>query len=276
MQAAVADIKSKAKTLSEARVCPACKSGKANALEAFSQDHWRLVSCADCDFVYLKNPPAYSALVDDFSWEKTSAKETERRLETRSVGAKLSKSSQWRLSLLRLSRTKVEHYFDKGNVLDVGCGKGERLLNSGGIPHGVEISRELHAISNNNMKAKGGHCIHAPAVEGVKEFPNDYFDGVLMHSFLEHEKSPSSLLSGIYKVLKLGGHVYVRVPNFGSLNRKFMGKKWCGFRYPDHVNYFTVKSLKQLAQDNGFSFKLLNPLNIMVDDNIKAYLVKKP
>lgn len=257
------------------RACPACAEENDTLLQKYSEGDWKVVSCAECDFVYLKNPPGYEALVDEYSWEKTSKEETKRRYKTRSIGAKLSKSSQWRLSLLRFSRTKVDGYFNEGNVLDIGCGSGASLLKAKGIPHGIEISRELHKISDERMKERGGYCIHAPAVEGVKAFPDNYFKGVLMHSFLEHEENPADLINGLHRILEPGGHVYVRVPNYGSLNRKVMGKKWCGFRYPDHVNYFTFDSLENMAHENGFSFKLLNPINVMVDDNLKALLIKK-
>ena len=58
---------------------------------------------------------------------------------------------------------------------------------------------------------------------------------------------------------RAGRPIYVRVPNYGSLNRKMLGAKWCGFRYPDHVNYFTTKSLGAMAGDCGLKLKLLNP-----------------
>jgi len=257
------------------RCCPACGTNRAKHLPFYSEGDWKVVSCDACNFVYLRNPPGYEALVDDFAWEKTSVQETKRRLKTRKIGARISKSSRWRLSLLRLSRTKIDQYFKSGNVLDIGCGAGHKILETGGVPHGVEISRKLNAIANERMQEQGGFSIHAPAVEGVEQFETDYFDAVLMHSFLEHEENPSGLLKGVFRSLKKGGHAYVRVPNYGSLNRMFMQKKWCGFRYPDHVNYFTISSLKKMAQKNGFDFKLLNPLNVFLDDNIKALLVKR-
>ncbi len=259
----------------EGRACPACGCVKNTGIENYSHDEWHVTKCDECDFVYLKNPPGYEALIDEYSWEKTSVEETKRRLSTRNIGAKISKSSRWRLSLLRFSRTKITHYFDNGNVLDIGCGAGGRILRSKGIPHGVEISRELNAAATTSMEKRGGYSIHAPAVDGVKVFPDNYFDSVLMHSFLEHEENPGGLLSGLYRVLKPGGYAYVRVPNYGSLNRMVMGKKWCGFRYPDHVNYFTRASLKGLSEKYGFDFKLLNFMNLIVDDNIKALIIKR-
>ena len=38
----------------------------------------------------------------------------------------------------------------------------------------------------------------------------------------------------------------------GRLNRIFRGKKWCGFRLPDHVNYFTPTSLVGMSKAIGF------------------------
>jgi len=257
------------------RSCPLTGSSNYDVIEEYCEGDWQVVSCKDSGFVYLLNPPGYEALIEEYAWEKTSVQETERRIETRGIGAKLSKSSRWRLSLMRLSRTKINHYFENGNVLDIGCGAGHKILAAGGIPHGVEISKELNTIADERMRERGGFSVHAPAVDGVEQFDENYFDSVLMHSFLEHEENPSGLLAGVHRVLKPGGLAYVRVPNYGSLNRMFMGKKWCGFRYPDHVNYFTIGSLKKMAANNGFDFKLLNPLNVFLDDNIKALLVKR-
>jgi len=64
----------------------------------------------------------------------------------------------------------------------------------------------------------------------------------------------------------------VRVPNFASLNRRVIGKKWCGFRYPDHVNYFTPVSLRALVAKAGFTMSITNNLTLHVDDNINALL----
>ncbi len=72
--------------------------------------------------------------------------------------------------------------------------------------------------------------------------------------------------------MRLGGAIYVRVLNYGSLNRRMLGAKWCGLRYPDHVNYFTTKSLGTLAGDCGLKLKLLNPLRLRLDHNINAVL----
>lgn len=255
-----------------ARACPACGSAKRSALPHYSFEQWSIVQCGDCDFVYLGNPPGYAALVDDFAFEKTFQVEKARRLKTRPIAKRLSDATRWRLNLRRKGR--FMHLFNGGKVLDIGCGKGTELYMQGVTPFGIEISRDLAVIANERMKKHGGYAIQAPAVEGLKRFDAGMFDGVIMNSYLEHEENPREALDEVARVLRPGGKAYVRVPNFGGLNRRVTGKKWCGFRYPDHVNYFTLSGLRAMARKSGFSTSLVNWLTLPTDDNIKMVLTR--
>ncbi|HEV3241735.1 MAG TPA: hypothetical protein VGY14_00515 [Methyloceanibacter sp.] len=64
-------------------------------------------------------------------------------------------------------------------------------------------------------------------------------------------------------------------PEPARLNRDMLGAKWCGFRYPDHVNYFITNSLGAMAGDCGLKLKLLNPIRLPLDDNINAVLLSE-
>jgi hypothetical protein len=65
-------------------------------------------------------------------------------------------------------------------------------------------------------------------------------------------------------------------PNYGSLNRKVMGVRWCGFRYPDHLNHFTAKALGTTAAKAGFgiSFRWTGRLALAASDSMRAILTK--
>ena len=97
----------------------------------------------------------------------------------------------------------------------------------------------------------------------------------MMHSYLEHEVDVLKTLRGSAHCLKPGGKIFVRVPNYNSLNRRIAGGNWCGFRYPDHVNYFTLSSLRAVAEKAKFKTTLVNKYNLILDDNIHALLSKK-
>lgn len=254
------------------RLCPQCGGENIEPLPGYSSPPWQVVECARCRFVYLRNPPEYKELSQDFAWEKTRVAEVKRRKERSPVRMWLDNMTRWRAEIYSPGiGARLKRLFAPGRVLDVGCGSGKKVPEPF-VPFGIEISEALSREADEHMRARGGRAIHAPAVEGVREFPDRYFSGILLRSFLEHEKQPKALLEECSRVLADDGAIYVRVPNFGSLNRRALGGKWCGFRYPDHVNYFTTRSLAAMAADCRLELKLLNPIRLPFDDNINAIL----
>ncbi|MCP4072091.1 MAG: class I SAM-dependent methyltransferase [Hyphomicrobiales bacterium] len=255
------------------RVCPLCASASGHKLSKYSKDGWNIHQCSECGFIFLKNVPTYDAFVNDLAWEKSYAIEKERREQTAFL-RKVDKLTRWRLSWFhRHTPDLARKIFGHGKVLDIGCAGGGNLPEPL-IPYGIEISSVLWARANSEMRKRGGYAIRAPAVEGIATFEDQFFHGVFARSFLEHEINPVKIVKEAYRVLEPGGIMYIRVPNFGSINRRIMGVAWCGFRYPDHVNYFTLETLKKMAAIAGFQLELLNKISFYFDDNIKAKLVK--
>ncbi len=66
----------------------------------------------------------------------------------------------------------------------------------------------------------------------------------------------------------------VKVPNYGCLNRMVMGRRWCGFRYPDHLNYFTPGTLRAAAEASGFRAWFGLTFRLPTSDNMYAVLSK--
>jgi methyltransferase family protein len=111
-------------------------------------------------------------------------------------------------------------------------------------------------------------------LKGIGQFQTGYFSGIVLRSFLEHEVAPKAVLQESARVLADEGSIFVRVPNFGSVNRRVIGGGWCGVRHPDHVNYFTLRSLQKMAADCSLQVRVLNPLLLWSNDNINAVLKK--
>lgn len=265
------------------RKCPVCDTDNAGQTAlAYSQAPWEIKECVSCGCVYLENPPTYEALEEDFAWEKTSAKEEERRKEKRPAAKAVSTAwKQFRQKVLKRDKLMdlVRVHIPTGSVLDIGCGGGgtlARLPGEGHIPYGIEISKALAAESNQLAEAGGGKVIQASALEGAKQFPEKQFDGVMMSAFLEHEVQPGPLLNELHRILKPGGCIIIKVPNYGCVNRSVRGGEWCGFRFPDHVNYFTPQSLTQLAKQTGYKIARFRFQDKMpTSDNMWA-VIKKP
>ena len=231
-----------------------------------------MAQCSGCGFVFLESVPDYEDLIEEYAWEKSFATEKKRRRSTRFGW--LDTATRWRLA--------AGHIVDRqrrrrtlgltGNVLDVGCG-GNCRVPHGPTPHGIEISAALAAEAQPSFRARGGRVIHAPAIAGLDAFDDGFFSSILMRSYLEHEKQPRLVLERAFHKLAPGGRIFIRLPDYGSLNRRLMGARWCGFRYPDHVNYFTNRSLRSLSEGLGYSYSRTNWYSPF-DDNIIAVLTR--
>ena len=134
--------------------------------------------------------------------------------------------------------------------MDVGCGDG-RLLRvfqkHGWEVFGVEPSSRFKGNHNLNI-FKG-------TVDQLKL--NKKMDAVILNFVLEHLPDPIELLKIIKnKLIIKGGVLVIEVPNdFNDLQlicdiSNHTGKYW--LRFPDHLNYFSFKSLRKLLESLGF------------------------
>lgn len=257
-----------------ARVCPMLEAEHPGKPLSYAPAPWKLVQCEQTGFVYLQNPPRYEHLAEDFAWEATYAKESDSRQQAEPTRYAISQRiKQFRRSAMKrdkVMRLATQFLLQRASshdnalaVLDVGCADGnllERLIPTLPSetakrvkPYGIEISNQLAASAGERLRKLGGDCIHASAVDGLAGCAENMFDLIVLSSFLEHEINPLPLLRSCYDSLKPGGFVIIKVPNYSSLNRHLRGARWCGFRWPDHVNYFTPASLSAMAQKSGLT-----------------------
>lgn len=249
------------------RACDVCRNTDTADLPSYSKGAWKIVRCSVCRFVFLLNPPGYDALEEAFAWERTKVDERRRRLAG-AIG-RLSWMTRWRLTVFDQFRRTPRL---RGRVLDVGCGAGCKMA-EGPTPFGLEISKLQADQARPVFEKRGGRVVQGPAIEGFDAFEENFFDAILMRSYLEHEQQPHAVLTKAYSRLAPGGIVYLRVPNFNSVNRFVLRSKWCGFRFPDHVNYFTSGSLRRLAESIGFTYRRANRFSPF-DDNLIVELRK--
>ena len=257
------------------RVCPLAERATAtDRIDGLAPAPWVVRRCRETGFVYLENPPGYEALKEDLAWQVTYQREVQQRADAEPLRYKLSR---WVKHLRRklLKRHKVADMTlvlaaraararpnsSAIRLVDVGCGCGELLglvmkrmpadLRRRCAPIGIELSTELARLANKALTALGAHCVHANAVDGMALIAQDSVDVVVLSSFLEHEIAPLPLLRHCHAALREGGAVLVKVPNHASWNRALRGARWCGYRWPDHVNYFTPETLRAMAGKAG-------------------------
>lgn len=257
------------------------------------REPWRLVRCRETGFVFLMAPPVASRLEQEFAWEKTYALESRRRELAEPLVRRLSSLSKRmraallpshdRMAALAVSVAMGIERREPVCILDVGCGSGSRMarihrsLSALGreiTPCGIEVSRHLASVSGALFSQFGGRVIQAAATDAMSLFEPQSVDLVLLSSFLEHEHQPLHFLRQAYSALCAVGAVVLKVPNYASWNRYARGERWCGFRLPDHVNYFTPHTLRLLAVEAGFRVRQRFWDRSPLSDSMYAVLTK--
>ena len=244
------------------RKCPRCGADNSSITPlVYSWHEWTLKSCIICKFVYLENPPGYEALVAEYAWERNHGDRSVRMRKEYPFTYNFSRLwKKIRRFLIRKPNklaNRVSKFVLAGVVVDIGCGTRDYLakLPNTYQPLGIEISEELARLATERLSDRKGKVLAMSAIEGLSSGPEGTVSGIIMRSFLEHEQQPVDLLSFAWKALRPGGSAIIKVPNYDSINRKVMGNRWCGFRFPGHVNYFTPESLQEMVESVGFSIK---------------------
>lgn len=257
------------------RSCPHCGTDGHRDLP-FGRDGWRTVQCVRCDFVYLPEVPDYAEVATTFEWSRSYAAEAQRRKRTSPVLARLDAATRFRTHLFgrRNPMQDVRRHMSAGRVVDLGCGNGSYLASAGAgyALFGIDISPALTADADALFRQHGGHAVCAPCAEGLRLFAPGFFDAAILRSYLEHEPDPGGVLDSLSTALRPGGIAVVKVPNFASWNRRIRGEKWCGFRFPDHVNHFTPDTLRALAERHGYRVTMRLRDRLPTDDNMWAVL----
>lgn len=242
------------------RMCPACgEDNSGGPRSAYSWRGWVLRQCGRCRFVFLENAPDYEGLAADFPWE-TNHGDRRRRMEAEHpVVARISKT--WRVVRRVLPKgpdkvgRRLARWFPDGPVVDVGCGDGSVLarLPDRFAPLGIEISAELTRRARERLSDRNVTILNMSALEGLGSLPGGSLAGVVMLSLLEHERRPAELLDAATRAIAPGGAMLIKVPNYGCLNRRVLGRRWCGFHFPGHVNHFTPRTLRRMVEAAGFN-----------------------
>jgi SAM-dependent methyltransferase len=135
-----------------------------------------------------------------------------------------------------------------GKMLDVGAATGyfvEIASKEGWDAEGIELSKA--AVQAGLGKGRKLSC------GTIDEMPGENrFDALTFLDVLEHVPDPKATLKSAFRLLAPGGAVLVNVPDFGSIFARLMGKKWHSIIPPEHLWYFTRKSLGMILESIGF------------------------
>lgn len=143
-----------------------------------------------------------------------------------------------------------EKYRKTGKILDIGCGVGSFLVEAkkrGWEVYGTEFTDE--AIEKCEM---GGINMQKGKLD-TSWYSDEQFDIVTSFEVIEHINNPREEIKGINKILRKGGLLYITTPNFNAFERYILKDKYTEIiQYPEHLSYYTKRTLNYLLRNNGF------------------------
>lgn len=262
------------------RVCPQCGADNSARPARHRRAPWEVKACADCAFVYLEKAPVYDELFLNLAWQTNWQREEKRRRKARPLTYRASKLTRFRLHLFPRKQVDdlIERFAAPGNVVDIGCAGGKRLamLPDRFTPFGIEIESAMAAEADERFRASGGRAVNAASLDGLREFPDGFFTAATLRSYLEHEVQPREVMAEIARTLAPGGIAIIKVPNYASVMRPLMGLEWSGFRFPDHVNYFTPATLRRMIEGVGLGVRRFNLLDRLPTSDNMWMIAERP
>ena len=195
----------------------------------------RIVKCRKCGLIYANPRPSDKRLAHNYTnmvSEEYLKEELGRRLASKPI-------------LKMLKKFKAG-----GRMLEIGCATGfflDEARKAGWQVCGVELSRRAAEYAKNRLVIEN-------VFQGVlknADYPDDYFDAVIMKDTIEHLIDPKDTLREIRRILKPHGMLYVNTPNISSMISKALKAKWWGVNQA-HLYYFNRKSLLNMLHIAGF------------------------
>ena len=232
--------------------CPVCNAEEKDVLPRYAKNY--LVRCKSCSFVFSQRKPTKEELEEVYGrYNYVDAEATVATLEKKQKIAKY---------LLQLGG------IDTGSALDVGCGKGEWLdafKRLGLHTFGTEFNRDLALfgdLKGHKMLDGGLFPIHP---EGKR------FDLIIFTEVIEHIQNPVEVLRHLNSLLNPGGLIFITTPNFQTIERYLLGEAWGMICYPEHLSYFTPKTLKRALVYTGYSEVNMYTENISIFRIMQAF-----
>ena len=190
-------------------------------------------------------------------------------IDTRGIGYSFDdvplEQAQWELAMKRgiyeyaLQRLHAVQGNASGKyLLDIGCGCGAFLdlaRQHGYAVSGIEMSASQVSHARGHLHLD---VTHADTVAVLLPGKEGYFDAVTMWDVLEHMVNAKEAVAAVYRLLKPGGILMIKIPNSCF---QLLKAHVCRLVFPsmgkvlgagDHVIHFTRSTISRLLRDCGF------------------------
>lgn len=260
--------------------CHICKNNQLKKI--FLKDHYSLYRCLQCGHVYVDPMPTKEELEEFYSSDYFQFGSTKGYREGYENFGELQKKF-----LQKILNNIVRINPKAKSLLDIGCAYGFflKLASEIGLKvEGVEVSKtaSVYAMKNYSL------VIHNGTLQSyIKQNSYPKFDVVTMLDVLEHLQDPDEAIQIASQLIESGGVLVIKVPNVGSTRARIQGKRWRQIKPPEHLHYFSKRSIEsllakhsfqiiKLSKVGGVGINLMNNVPKKAFDNIIYKAIKVP
>lgn len=227
----------------EKAICLICRSKE---IKFFCQkNNYKLYRCLNCELIFVRPIPSNLTAIYSVAYFKRSM-DNKRINKFGYVDYEEDKKA---------TRKTFVVYFDKVSrltkgrkIFDIGAATGyflDIVREQGWSTGGVEISAYAAGVAK-----KKGHNIFLGDLADLKI--EEKYDVVTMWDVLEHLPNPTKYLKLISDILQQDGILAINTICSSSLWARLWGRHWHAILPPEHLFYYSVKSLEILLKRNGF------------------------
>jgi SAM-dependent methyltransferase len=236
---------------------------------AFSIHQFRVEDCANCGMMRLNPQPSNEELAAIYDAHYFLLNEND---------------GQSHVSLLKANTADrylalLQSYVGApltGDLLEIGCGHGDFLIRAaekGLSVTGIEYSAHSAQIAATKLGKQG--TVLCGEIDQLLH-SEKRFDYIVFADVLEHVRDPRQFLQNIHLLLRENGIAVAVVPSIDSRSAKWMKNKWMEFK-PEHLWYFSTKTLRQLLYSEGFgAAKVHTAKKTLSFDYIAAHFERYP
>ncbi len=216
----------------EHKKCLVCDNVDISSLKGF--ESLCLVICNKCKFVFDKRIPTQKELEEFYRVYSYS--------QLKPIPKQTIISYNYLLD-------KFEDYRKIGNILDIGCGQGDFLVEAkkrGWNVYGTEYSdAAIELCQTRGINMHKGELLE-------NDLESTTFDVITSFEVIEHINNPNDFMQVAYKKLRKNGMFYSTTPNFNSILRFFEKENFKMIAYPEHISFYTKKSIAYLGKLHSF------------------------
>ncbi len=220
--------------------CPVCGGGGCH--ERLRAGGVAIAECADCGVRFWRPPPGFdprSSYDASYFADPSAARGYD---DYGALEPALRRNFARRVARLGAPAPGAR-------LLDVGAAYGFAVAEAraaGWRAFGVEISA---AGARRAASASGGRVVIADAA--ALPFAAAAFDAVTLWDVLEHLPDPHAAVATASACLRPGGRLVLTTGDVGSVVARLSGPRWHLYSIPEHLFFFTRRSLRRLLGAHG-------------------------